>query len=163
MNNISQTKSTNDLADEIFQAQATAFNEFLCRAVAINEPHDCLVWLVDFDFKVATSGSLSMLTCRQWQDFKRPTSEKFKEFLNAQKSESEEEIERTEESFDQNLRPNNLRQQTASEQLAALILADATIAAKHSYSPDTWLISTERLIHKAVQLADLLFEELIEN
>lgn len=69
--------------------------EFFDRAVIVYDtaPHSSRVWLVDFELKVATSGSPSSTGSKQWQDFKPPTPEKFLEFLEAEKPKSKKEIE----------------------------------------------------------------------
>lgn len=66
--------------------------DFLERAVTVYDcPADpCLVWLVDFEYKIATTGDPSTCANQEWETFDKPSAEKFIEFLNAQRPQSEE-------------------------------------------------------------------------
>jgi len=145
--------------------------EFLDRAVTIHDtrPNSCLVWLVDFESKVATSGSPSMYDRQEWKAFKLPTSEKFMEFLNVQMPQdkeaktSQEYVAMFAEYQKQQLREQRLIA-VATPLLAAMITNQGVcLAASLTAQVNVSMSTQQEMINKSIELAIDLFNEVAET
>lgn len=142
--------------------------DFLDKAVTVHDTRadSFLVWLVNFESKTATSGTPSMYERQEWKAFKAPTLEKFIEFLSVETAQVQNEEAKTSQEYiamfadyQKQQLLQQTRQKIASEQLAAVVIADAAVWAKDA---NAWM-SPDAMVKKAVGLTDLLLKELQDS